>query len=425
MKQRHVCHGESEPTEEERRAPRRALVRVPRECVSLSESPPDDIRQSVPAAHERQRGDPLRRVSPPHGRDREEDERVYEGSAEEFRLAPLARHRAHRVFVPDHPGADGEESNRLDGGDGGGVVSRLGGRAEQRPRQHEERAAGGVNHLTAQCAFENVVGREDIEQFHPEVRGDGGTRRRAGVSRGGHPENRVEGFHHRNRAGGRGRARRRGAAMERGRGGRERGRGGRERGRGITATRRDARRRGASRTRGAVESDGTRDDGSTGNVADPRGTGARADGDGGDDDDAISRERRATRGEVAGLGRRRDGGARRSDGRDDGCHQPIGASRGRRRAMGRGGAGRPGRRIDPSDPSDAMPTETRERNRRRAPDARPRRRRLRVGRTEPPAVSSSERPPGQHSRSSEMSDRDIAATRRSDVAPHNVSGARR
>ena len=103
-------------------------------------------------------------------------------------LPPLARHRAHRVFVPDHPGADGEESNRLDGGDGGGVVSRLGGRAEQRPRQHEERAAGGVNHLTAQCAFENVVGREDIEQFHPEVRGDGGTRRRAGVvSRGDIP----------------------------------------------------------------------------------------------------------------------------------------------------------------------------------------------------------------------------------------------
>ena len=214
------------------------------------------------------------------------------------------------------------------------------------------------------------------------------------AARGGTSREPRRGFPPQEPRGGRGRARRRGAATERGRGGRERGRGGRERGRGITATRRDARRRGASRTRVSVESDGTRDDGSTGNVADPRGTGARADGDGGDDDDAISRERRATRGEVAGLGRRRDGGARRSDGRDDGCHQPIGASRGRRRAMGRGGAGRPGRRIDPSDPSDAMPTETRERNRRRAPDARPRRRRLRVGRTEPPAVSSSERPPG-------------------------------
>ena len=284
------------------------------------------------------------------------------------------------------------------------------GRAEQRPRQHEERAAGGVNHLTAQCAFEDVVGREDIEQFHPEVRGDGPAARRRRLRAGDIPRT-VEGFHHRNRAGERARASTRRGDGERARwsGTRSWWSGTRSRNHGDATRRATSRREPDAR---AVRSDGTRDDGSTGNVADPRGTGARADGDGGDDDDAISRERRATRGEVAGLGRRRDGGARRSDGRDDGCHQPIGASRGRRRAMGRGGAGRPGRRIDPSDPSDAMPTETRERNRRRAPDARPRRRRLRVGRPEPPSVSSSERPPGQHSRSSEMTDRDDAATRR-------------
>ena len=228
--------------------------------------------------------------------------------------------------------------------------SRLGGRAEQRPRQHEERPAGGVDHLTAQFTFEDVVGREDVEQFHPEVRGDGGARG-APASLAGDIPRTASRVSTRGTARGGGRARRRGAATERGREGRERGRGTGER-RGAS-TRRDVRCRGASRTTfgWGGSTAGTRDDGSTGDVADARGAGARADGRGGEDGDAASRERGATRGEVAELGRRRDGGARRSDVRDDGCHQPIGESRGRRRALTKRRRGQAGSKDQPVGPS--------------------------------------------------------------------------
>lgn len=94
---------DAESARHEPRAPSETLLLVPRQRVPFPELPPDEIRESITAAHHRHR-DYSNRIRPPiRARARGEHRRVIQRPLQQLLLPPLSAHGPHRARVLNHP----------------------------------------------------------------------------------------------------------------------------------------------------------------------------------------------------------------------------------------------------------------------------------------------------------------------------------